>query len=553
MKVFKNRALAVLMALCMMLSLLPVTAMAAEGVKYLKVSRSGKNITWTDDETKNAYKKQGDLYFAIIDGGNDLGAKLKAYVNEHTGFTPSILASLNKGLGLGALEFERLNTGAVSTNQFTLSDDQIRRLDIDGMWLVIADLGDIVPPAVGNPRDPYDRSVLAIGCYSPLASDAGTGDGNGDNSGGSQGAGGGQGSGGQGSGGQDAEDNRPKLESLTVNNGANLITKDTYGTGDGTWGDPWDVSAVIGKDKDSFTFKAEFNDTDANAYYRLMPVDNSVAAPQLVSGKPVTINLNEKGKAEVMIAFLPKGVTPAGGNPDAETVKTTDRPEPTSCYRLTVTNTGGSGNQGSGNHGSGNQGSGGDTSRPSTKQPSGSSTPTTPSTPATPTTPSTVGGFSDVPAGNTFATQIAWAQANGYMGGYSDGTFRPNANTTRQALWMVLGRIAGAAPADMAAAREWAVSAGISDGTGADGNMSRQQMITMLYRFAQSQGRATSGSADLSGYSDSGIAASYAKEALAWGVANGIITGTTDGKLNPEGVATRAHFAAFLYRYCNLA
>lgn len=171
-----------------------------------------------------------------------------------------------------------------------------------------------------------------------------------------------------------------------------------------------------------------------------------------------------------------------------------------------------------------------------------------------PNTPGTSSGiFTDVPSGHTFATQITWARDNNVMGGYSDGSFRPNANTNRQQLWMVLGRLAGSNPADMAAARTWAINAGISDGTNAQGAMSRQQLVTMLYRFAQSQGKTLTGSADLSSYPDSGAVASYAQEALAWAVGNGIVTGTSDGKLNPEGTASRAHFAVFLYRFSHMS
>ena len=136
------------------------------------------------------------------------------------------------------------------------------------------------------------------------------------------------------------------------------------------------------------------------------------------------------------------------------------------------------------------------------------------------------------------------------MAGYGDGTFRPTANTTRQALWMVLGRMAGASPADMAAARSWALQAGVSDGTNGGSGMTRQQMVTMLYRYAQQRGYKVSGSANLADCPDGGSVAGYAREAMGWAVANGIVQGTADGRLNPGGVATRAHFAAFLHRFC---
>lgn len=168
----------------------------------------------------------------------------------------------------------------------------------------------------------------------------------------------------------------------------------------------------------------------------------------------------------------------------------------------------------------------------------------------TPNTPSTPAGiFTDVPANHSFASQITWARDNGVMGGYSDGSFRPTNPTNRQQLWMVLARLSGASPADMAAARDWAVNAGVSDGTNGEGTLSRQQLVTMLYRYAQSQEMNLEGAADLSTYPDNASVASYAGEALAWAVGKGIVTGTSDGRLNPEGTATRGQFAVMMYRF----
>lgn len=166
------------------------------------------------------------------------------------------------------------------------------------------------------------------------------------------------------------------------------------------------------------------------------------------------------------------------------------------------------------------------------------------------TTPS----FSDVPSSYWAYEQIIWAAKQGIMNGYANGTFGPDNNTTRQALWMVLGRLSGELNADstMAQAREWAIANNVSDGTNPGNAMSRQQMVTMLYRYAQMKGYATNGSTDLSTYPDAAGVASYAQDALSWAVANGVVTGTTDGRLNPEGTASRAHFAVFMYRFCGL-
>ena len=158
--------------------------------------------------------------------------------------------------------------------------------------------------------------------------------------------------------------------------------------------------------------------------------------------------------------------------------------------------------------------------------------------------------FSDVASDYTFYADIMWVAQKGYMQGYDDGTFRPNNSTTRQALWMVLARIDGANPSSMTAARTWAMNSGVSDGTNPTNAMSRQQMVTMLYRYAQMKGYSVSGGISIAGYPDVGSVASYAQEALSWAVGNGIVQGTTDGRLNPTGTASRAHFAAFLHRFC---
>lgn len=168
-------------------------------------------------------------------------------------------------------------------------------------------------------------------------------------------------------------------------------------------------------------------------------------------------------------------------------------------------------------------------------------------------TGATGGSFTDVPASHAFYGDISWVAAQGYMGGYSDGSFRPSANTTRQALWMVLARIDGASPSDMSAARSWATRNGVSDGSNPGGAMTRQQMVTMLYRYALSKGYKTTGGVSLAGFTDASSVAAYAQDAMSWAVGNGIVQGTGNGTLNPGGTATRAHFAAFLHRFCTSA
>lgn len=157
--------------------------------------------------------------------------------------------------------------------------------------------------------------------------------------------------------------------------------------------------------------------------------------------------------------------------------------------------------------------------------------------------------FTDVPDGYTFLSDITWVYYRGIMKGTSDTTFSPTNSTNRQQLWMVLGRLSGSNPSSMAMAREWAVNTGVSDGTNATGSLTRQQMVTMLYRWAQSKGYTGVTTGSIAGYNDASSVASYARDAMAWAVGNGIISGSANN-LMPNGTATRAQFAAIMHRFC---
>ncbi|MBM6910805.1 S-layer homology domain-containing protein [Oscillibacter valericigenes] len=161
----------------------------------------------------------------------------------------------------------------------------------------------------------------------------------------------------------------------------------------------------------------------------------------------------------------------------------------------------------------------------------------------------TVTFFTDVPESFWAYDEIKWAYDNGYVNGTTATTFSPNGSITRQQVWMILARLSGADPANMAAARTWAIDNGISDGTNPGSAVTRQQLVALLYRYATLMGYANDARADLSVYPDAGAVASYAVEPMQWSVANNIVAGTSGGILNPTGTATRAQFAVILYRF----
>ena len=154
--------------------------------------------------------------------------------------------------------------------------------------------------------------------------------------------------------------------------------------------------------------------------------------------------------------------------------------------------------------------------------------------------------FRDVAAGAWYYGAVEYVYENDLMTGAAADLFQPDAGMTRQQLWMVLARLSGESPANMEEARNWAVSAAVSDGSNPGGALTRQQLAAMLYRFRGPEAPPAPLAPDA--FPDAAAVADYAREAMAWAVSAGILQGTDRGELNPEGPASRAQFAAILQR-----
>ena len=173
--------------------------------------------------------------------------------------------------------------------------------------------------------------------------------------------------------------------------------------------------------------------------------------------------------------------------------------------------------------------------------------------------------YTDLDANAWYAESVHFALVNGLFIGYGDGTFRPEATLSRAMATTVLYRQAGS-PAvtgkstfpDLtqdwyADAVAWAQEAKvvIGDDKGLfrpDDDVTREEMVTMLYRFAASQNMDTTVTGDLSSFTDASSVQSYAAEPMTWAVGNGIILGMGNNELAPRESATRAQFAAITAR-----
>lgn len=177
--------------------------------------------------------------------------------------------------------------------------------------------------------------------------------------------------------------------------------------------------------------------------------------------------------------------------------------------------------------------------------------------------------FSDVSESNWFYEAVSFAVEEGLFNGTSDTTFEPQTKMSRAMLATVLYRLADQPEvtadstfSDVAAGKwytdavVWASDNAIVNGYGSglfgtNDNVTRQEMVTMLYRYAKLMGSDVTASTSLDAFPDAGSVASWASEAMQWAVAIGLIQGN-DGSLNPTATATRAEVATILMRFCQL-
>ena len=157
--------------------------------------------------------------------------------------------------------------------------------------------------------------------------------------------------------------------------------------------------------------------------------------------------------------------------------------------------------------------------------------------------------FDDVSDNYWGAEAVAFASSRELFAGTSATTFAPDTAMTRAMIVTVLARFEGVDTTTGStwyeAGQQWAVANGVSDGTSMDQGLSREQLATMLWRYVGSP----SVSDNLSGYTDACTVSSYAQQAMAWCVEQGIIGGTTTTTLSPQGPATRAQVATILMRF----
>lgn len=203
-----------------------------------------------------------------------------------------------------------------------------------------------------------------------------------------------------------------------------------------------------------------------------------------------------------------------------------------------------------------------------TPKPAQTPSPTPAPTPEPAPAPVRVEQFSDVPEDAWYYEPVKYVLDRGLMVGMNSTQFAPEAEITRAMFVTVLYRMAGEPELPDGALGEpfgdvkggswyekavyWARQSGIVNGYSAGEyaphrGITREQMAVIAYRYAQWKQSGTQTGGSLS-YTDQNGISEYARDAVAWSAANGIMQGYQDNTFNPQANTTRAQAAAIFER-----
>ena len=144
--------------------------------------------------------------------------------------------------------------------------------------------------------------------------------------------------------------------------------------------------------------------------------------------------------------------------------------------------------------------------------------------------------------------EVLFASSRELFNGVGSGAFGPNLPMTRGMVNTVLARLGdidtNGGETWYARGTAWAVEHGVSDGTNPEGNVTREQLAAMLYRYAGSPAVA----GELS-FDDAQDVSAWARDAVKWCADNGILNGVGGNRCAPQAEAERAQVAAMLMRF----
>lgn len=177
--------------------------------------------------------------------------------------------------------------------------------------------------------------------------------------------------------------------------------------------------------------------------------------------------------------------------------------------------------------------------------------------------------FSDLAAGSWYYEAVRSALKNGLMNGTSAHTFSPDMPMTRAMLVTILWRMAGQPDAKAspftdvvsgswyAKAVYWAYDRGLVTGVSETAfapnePVTREALVTILYRYASLKQNLPAAGDEAGRFADGKQVSAFARDAVNWALQTGLLTGVSETKLSPKGLATRAQIAVLLERFLKL-
>lgn len=162
--------------------------------------------------------------------------------------------------------------------------------------------------------------------------------------------------------------------------------------------------------------------------------------------------------------------------------------------------------------------------------------------------------YTDVYYDDWYALSVYYAALLSLMNGVDDTTFAPNAGATREQFMTILARFDDEredadAPYTLEEGVAWAVKNGIADVGDLTAPLTREELATMLYNYANMLGLDLETEGDLSGFADADTVSEQARDALTWAVEYGLIDGVSEDLLAPQDATTRAEIATVIVNF----
>lgn len=156
--------------------------------------------------------------------------------------------------------------------------------------------------------------------------------------------------------------------------------------------------------------------------------------------------------------------------------------------------------------------------------------------------------YDDVKPAAWYCRAVQFVSRRGLMEG-ADRAFEPEAVMSRGAFISTLARLEKIDAANDGERYQWAESKGLTDGSNLNDTITREQLVTILYNYAELHGLDTSVKGDTAVYSDRSGVSPWAEESISWAITKGLISGRTASAIVPQGTVSRAEAAEILKNY----